>query len=1088
MQRLKRILFSTRTMTILLLVYGISMMVATFIESSFDTATAKTLIYNAKWFEVLMLWLTLLFIANIKTYRLTRREKWPILIFHLAFIFMFIGGAITRYTSFEGQMPIKENQITNEIISDLTYFKLSISDGSKTLNYNKHPYVMSHFNSKDTKWPLRRTFKQRFLFKDKVVTLKSLDYIPLAKDSVRMTEFGEKMLNIVSIGQSGRVNNYISNGETKSIDGVVFSFNNPIKGSVQLKEENNRVFINLPTDGQYISMLGQQKGVVTDSTLLTQQSGIIKANVPTILDHRALYAAGNSNFIVPKTVFKANKVYYKGDKNNPMDKTLLDAIVLEVTSEDEKDTLIIKGGKGVTNFDKTIRINGLNVSLGFGSKIIRTDFYLRCDDFILERYPGSNNPSSYESKVTIIDGSNEAQHHIYMNNVVDYKGYRFFQASYFPDESGTILSVNADRWGTNVTYFGYFLLFIGMFFTLFWKGTRFWKLNNSLKKLNAKPFLLFSILFTIAVNSCFSQNSKTIANDTTLLWQKPKPTAQFAKPDELGKNRIIDARHAEKFGQLLVQDYAGRIKPMNTQTLELLRKVYKKDTYDKDDLSLSSEQWFISMQIDPGYWANESLIKVSKKGGDKLLKEAKANNSGYTSYSNLVDINTGNYKLERQNNRSFSKRKADQSNYDKAVIELTERFNIFSNVAFGYYTKVIPVKHDTSQTWRSWIYTSNISLVEVDSIAYRLLTNYFNAVKEGLKTGNWKTANLVIEDLSEFQQAWGKDIVPSKTKITLEILYNRLNIFFWLMVVYSILGVLLIAFGFIDVLLFTGKKISRLVNISIKVLLGVMTLAVIVQVWALGIRWYVSGHAPWSNGYEAIIFISGIGVFSGLLLYKNRNAFIPAAGALVAMIMMGFSHGGSMLDPQITPLEPVLKSYWLMVHVGIITSSYGFFGLSAILSMITLILFSITPSKKILHSIKELTIVNEMALTIGIFTLTIGTFLGGMWANESWGRYWSWDPKETWAFISVILYAVVLHLRLVPKLKSKLIFNIASLWAIWSIIFTYFGVNYYLTGLHSYAAGDPIPIPMWIYITVVGMIILSLVAYLRNKIVVNNEL
>src|SRR5690606_33570610 len=197
--------------------------------------------------------------------------------------------------------------------------------------------------------------------------------------------FGEKMLNIVSIGQSGRVNNYISNGETKSIDGVMFSFNNPIKGSVQLKEENNRVFINLPTDGQYISMLGQQKGVVTDSTLLTQQSGIIKANVPTILDHRALYAAGNSNFIVPKTVFKANKVYYKGDKNNPMDKTLLDAIVLEVTSEDEKDTLIIKGGKGVTNFDKTIRINGLNVSLGFGSKIIRTDFYLRCDDFILER-------------------------------------------------------------------------------------------------------------------------------------------------------------------------------------------------------------------------------------------------------------------------------------------------------------------------------------------------------------------------------------------------------------------------------------------------------------------------------------------------------------------------------------------------------------------------------------------------------------------------------------------------------------------------------------------------------------------------------
>src|SRR5690606_39571587 len=133
--------------------------------------------------------------------------------------------------------------------------------------------------------------------------------------------------------------------------------------------------------------------------------------------------------------------------------------------------------------------------LGFGSKILYTDFYLRCDDFLLDRYPGSNNPSSYESRITIIDGEQEKQHHIYMNNVMDYRGYRFFQASYFPDESGTILSVNADKWGTNITYFGYFLLFIGMFFTLFWKGTHFWKLNNSLKKLNAKPFLLFSILF-----------------------------------------------------------------------------------------------------------------------------------------------------------------------------------------------------------------------------------------------------------------------------------------------------------------------------------------------------------------------------------------------------------------------------------------------------------------------------------------------------------------------------------------------------------------------------------------------------------------
>ncbi|MGN6297631.1 MAG: cytochrome c biogenesis protein CcsA [Ginsengibacter sp.] len=1079
MKRLQKMLFSTRTMTVLLLLFGISMAVATFVENDYDTSTAKTLIYNSTWFEILMLWLIVLFAANIKTYRLTRREKWPLLAFHLAFIFMFIGGAITRYVSFEGQMPIKENETTNEIISDLTYFKLNVTDGKKTLSYDKYPYMMSYFNSKNTMWPFKRTYQQDYQFDNKVISLKTLDYIPLAKDSVQTTESGKKMLSIVSIGQGGRLNNYISEGEIKNIDGTIFSFNNPVPDVVQLTEKNGIMTISPPADAQYMSMEGQQMGVVTDAALLARHSGNIKANEPVTLNHRALYTINHTNFIIPKSAFKGKIVYYRGDKNNPMDKNLLAAIQVQLSSGNETDTLLIKGGKGVTGFTKAVTINGLNVSLGFGSKILYTDFSLRCDDFLLDRYPGSNNPSSYESNITVIDRGIEKQHHIYMNNVMDYRGYRFFQASYFPDESGTILSVNADRWGTNITYLGYFLLFTGMFFTLFWKGTHFWKLNNSLKQMHTKSFILlpFLLLLGMGINPCFAQNS-TI--ETTFPQQQPGPNAQFAKHGELGTNRTIDPVHAEKFGHLLVQDYQGRIEPMDTHTLELLRKIYKKDKYKKGALTISSEQWFISMQVDPGYWANEPLIKVGQKGGDELIKETGANAEGYTSYANLVDPNTGNFKLEKQYNKSFSKRKADQSNYDKGIIEVTERFNIFSSIAFGYYTQIIPVKNDPAQRWRSWIYSSDENAVEIDQAAYPLLTNYFNGVKEGLKTGNWNKADEGLDEISEYQQLWGKKIIPSSSKVTLEILYNHLNIFFWLMIVYSLLGVCMIMLGFAEVFS-SGSKYNRIIRILTKTFLWIMVAALAVQAMALGVRWYLSGHAPWSNGYEAIVFISGIGVLSGLLLYRNRNAFIPAAGALVAMIMMGFAHGGSMLDPQITPLEPVLKSYWLMIHVGIITSSYGFFGLSAVLSTISLILFSTKPTKKIEHSIREMTIVNEMALTVGLFALGVGTFLGGMWANESWGRYWSWDPKETWAFISVIFYAVVLHLRLVPKLRGKLTFNIVSLWAIWSIIFTYFGVNYYLSGLHSYAAGDPMPVPTWIYITAAGMLTLSLVAFFRNK-------
>ncbi len=1070
-------------MTVLLLLYGISMAVATFVENDYDTPTAKTLVYNSRWFEILMLWLIILFVANIRTYRLTRKEKWPILVFHLAFIFMFIGGAVTRYFSFEGQMPIKERQATNEIVSGLTYFKLSVTDGKKTLGYDKHPYTMSYFNAKDTKWPFKRTYEQNYRFDEKVITLKTLDYIPLAKDSIQAAESGKLMLNVVSVGPGGREDNYISEGEAKNINGTMFSFNNPVPGTVQLVDKEGAITITLPVDGQYMSMEGQQMGVVTDSTLLAQHSGTIKANGTASLNNRALYTIGNTNVIIPKSAFKGKTVYYNGDKNNPMDKNLLGAIELELSSGNERDTLLIQGGKGITDFYKTVRINGLNVSLGFGSKILKTDFYLRCDDFLLDRYPGSNNPSSYESKITVIDKGKEKQHHIYMNNVMDYRGYRFFQASYFPDESGTILSVNADRWGTDITYFGYFLLFSGMFFTLFWKGTNFWKLNNSLKRMHRKNLIVvpFLLLFGFGTNLGFSQNSMIETKDsTTVLQQELGPNAQFAGRDELGSNRIVDPVHADKFGHLLVQDFQGRIKPMNTHTLELLRKIYKKDKYRKESVSISSEQWFISMQIDPGFWAKEPLIKVGKKGGDKLIRETGANAEGYTSFTNLVDPNTGVFKLEEQDNKSFSKRKADQSNYDKAVIEVTERFNIFSSIAFGYYTNIIPVKNDPAQTWRSWIYSSDENPVDIDQTAYNLLTSYFNGVKEGLRTGKWNNADKSIEAISEFQQDWGKDIAPSASKVNLEILYNHLNVFLWLMIVYSFLGVFMIILGFAEVFS-SGSKHNHIIRLLTKILLGIMILALAIQAVTLGVRWYLSGHAPWSNGYEAIVFISGIGVLSGLLLYRNRNAFIPAAGALVAMIMMGFAHGGSMLDPQITPLEPVLKSYWLMVHVGIITSSYGFFGLSAVLSSISLILFTAKPTKKIRRSIKEMTIVNEMALTVGIFALTIGTFLGGMWANESWGRYWSWDPKETWAFISVIFYTVVLHLRLVPKLKGKLTFNIVSLWAIWSIIFTYFGVNYYLSGLHSYAAGDPVPIPAWIYITAAGMLILSLSAYFINK-------
>ena len=1059
-------------MTVLLFIFAIAMAVATFIENDYDTPTAKTLIYEAKWFEILMLWLIILFATNIGRYRLWRREKWPVLIFHLSFVFIFIGGAITRYISFEGQMPIREGETTNEIISDRTFFKLEISDGERALRYDKQPYQMSHFNAKNTHWLFKRNYEKEYGFGNKIVKLKTLDYIPLAKDSIQKTNSGKRMLELVSMGQEGRESTYIQEGEIKNVGGTMISFNKKLEGSVQLYEEDGKLMINSPFDGQYMTMTGQQKGVVTDSALLAEQSGTIAFGKPQPLNYRTLYTINNSSFIIPTPAFRGKIVYYKGDKTIPAEKELPGAVVVELSSGTDRDTLTVIGGRGVTTFSKNTNINGLNVSVGFGSKIIHTPFSIRLDDFILDRYPGSANPSSYESEITLIDKGKETPHHIYMNNVMDYDGYRFFQASYFPDEGGTILSVNADWWGTNITYIGYFMLFFGLFATLFWKGTHFWRLNSQLKNLHKKKLILLPFILMLG----FANGQDSIPSDSSTQHGEMNPAHQFAAPGAFQEGKIVNPEHARKFGQLLVQDYDGRIKPMNTHTLELMRKIHKKDSY-KD---INSDQWFLSMQINPDYWVDKPIFKVAAKGGDELLAETKANDDGYTTYMNLVDPLTGQYLLENQYAKAFSKRAADQTSYDKELINLTERFNIFNSIVFGYLTKVVPVQNDPAQTWNSWVYSTEESPVEIDKVAYGLISNYFNAIKSAMNSGDWSKADQALKEISDYQHKWGKNVMPSESEVQLEIFYNKANIFFWLMIIYSLLGGVLVILSFMEILS-QKQKFANLIHKTTVFFLGILSVTFLIHWAGLGIRWYLSGHAPWSNGYEAIIFISSIGVLAGLILYRNRNAFIPAAGAIVAMIMMGFAHGGSMLDPQITPLVPVLKSYWLMVHVGIITSSYGFFGLSAVIAIIALILLCFKPTTKIRRSVQEITIVSEMSSTIGVFALTIGTFLGGMWANESWGRYWSWDPKETWAFISVIIYAIVLHLRLVPGLRGKWAFNFASLWAIWTIIMTYFGVNYYLSGLHTYAAGDKIPIPSWIWFTLAGMVILSSISYIRDK-------
>ncbi|ADX67159.1 cytochrome c biogenesis protein CcsA [Weeksella virosa] len=1076
MDKLQKILFSTRTMAVLLFIYAAAMAIATFVENDYDTLTAKKLIYDATWFEILMVWLMALFIANIKRYSLWSFKKLPVLVFHLAFLFIFLGGAITRYISFEGQMPIAEGETTNEIISDKSYFKMIIDDGEQRMAYDNHEYAMTYFDRKDsTSFLFRRHFEGKYQFKDKVIKLKTFDYIPHALDTIVRTDKGERILELVTVGEGGRRSVFIRSGEIKSINGALVTFNRPMDGTIQLREVDGQILIKSPFEGEYVQMQGQAIGQITDEEKLREGAGKLAFNVEEPLKYRSLYSIMNAQFVVPVPPFTGEVQYRHGSKLNPNEAELPGAIYAEVSVGNERDTVVIVGGRGQTNYTADANLAGLNISIGYGSKIVKTPFSIRLDDFILDRYPGSINPSSFESMITVIDEGKETPQHIYMNNVMDYKGYRFFQASYFPDEQGTILSVNQDWWGTNVTYVGYFLLFTSMFVTLFWKGTRFWQLNSLLKALHQKKMILlpFFLLSFYGLGQLPSTTDGRSAQEPEA--QQEVHTAEHMKafqkemdnPNDLVSKVKIPKEHSEKFGHLLIQDIEGRIKPIDTQALDILRKIYKKDKY----YGLTANQWFIAVQLDPAFWANAPLIKVDKKGGVKLKNLTKANDDGYTSLMNLIDPKTTRFVLDEHYNKSFSKKPAERSKFDDEVINVTERFNILDNTAKGYQLKIIPVQNDPSERWTSWVYQGKENPVEIDTMALGMISVYFNMVSKGIETGDWRAADNAIHYIDEYQHKWGKNVVPPSKKVEIEVLYNKANIFFWIMIAYTIVGSALVILAFIQ--LFRESKLLRYIT---NFFIGLTVIVFILQAIGLGVRWYLTGHAPWSNGYEAIVFISWVGVLSGLLLHKNRNAFIPATGAMVAVIMMGFAHGGSMLDPQITPLVPVLKSYWLIIHVAIIVSSYGFFGLSAVLSLFSLIIMLFRPNKKIKISLKEMAYVNEISLTIGLFLLTVGTFLGGMWANESWGRYWSWDPKETWAFITVIVYAIVLHMRLVPGLRGLWAYNIAAMWSIWSVIMTYFGVNYYLSGLHSYAAGDPIPVPLWVYLAAIGMLILSIVS------------
>jgi len=388
---------------------------------------------------------------------------------------------------------------------------------------------------------------------------------------------------------------------------------------------------------------------------------------------------------------------------------------------------------------------------------------------------------------------------------------------------------------------------------------------------------------------------------------------------------------------------------------------------------------------------------------------------------------------------------------------------------------VYPIPGDSNNKW--------ISPLEISAIDYgpdsKVIKNLFpQGYFEFVEKKNYKTAADVLDGIRKLQKGYSPSVIPSDDKIAAELFYNEYDVFKKLFSWYMYAGVLMLALLIFQIFYYKSKFLPKV----IVVLKCTIVFLFVLHFVGLVMRWYISGHAPWSDAYESMIYIGFATMLFGLLFGRKSDLTIAATAFVTAMILM-IAHWNS-VDPAIANLQPVLDSYWLMIHVSIIVGSYGPFTLAFVLGLVSLLLMVLTTDnnkQRMDLNIKELTIIVEQAITIGLVMLTIGNFLGGMWANESWGRYWGWDPKETWALISIMIYAFVLHARLVPGLQGRWTFNFLAVICFTSILMTYFGVNFYLAGLHSYASGDVAVTPSYIYYNIVGVLIIAFLSYIKYK-------
>ena len=643
-----------------------------------------------------------------------------------------------------------------------------------------------------------------------------------------------------------------------------------------------------------------------------------------------------------------------------------------------------------------------------GMKEEKLPFSLCLQKFEAKMHDGTNAVADYSSKFTVIDGDDKSEGEVSMNNIYSHRSYRLYQSSYDEDGKGSVLAINADPYGIPVTYTGYALLFISLVWMLF-------DPKGGYRKLLKSPLLKKGALITALILS--------MGNIQTLHAESATSNLQ---------NAVLPKETAEKFGELHIL-YNDRICPVQTFALDFCKKIYGARSYQ----GLTAEQVLSGWVFYGNTWANEPFIKI--KSGE--MKTA-MNLPDYASLNTFFNREMGGYTIGQYVQEYYN---GQQDKFHQQAADIDGKIQIIMELREGVSLKVLPytfTKNVKATKEHSFIKAGTTTWFSpVDKLPQAVehqhalyIRNVFSLLNGDVKAGNTSRVNEFFAKMKKYQEVSSGNSLPTATQYKAERINNAFPFATILFMANLTLGFIAL---FYTIYRMTKKREIKVLNIALPILLGVSFLAL---TFGLALRWIISGNIPMSNGYESMLTVAWFVMLISILM-QLRIRIVMVFGFLISGFFLLVSHINQM-DPAIGQMMPVLNSPLLSIHVSIIMMSYALLSLTFICGIMGICLRS--------HG-EELQALSRIFLYPALTTMGFGIFIGAIWANVSWGNYWSWDSKETWALITFMIYAVVVHTQSLPVFRKPLVYHIYITLAFLSIAMTYFGVNYFLTGMHSYA-------------------------------------